>query len=211
MFNFFKKKNDSVGKIDEAFGWMTLEAIMHDLEDGNLNSKKVATCLIRFAIYGGLFYKNNLLSDNEKLKKNMLSKNSNLLRVDPDKITAEAIAFIWTMISFIAFKTEGIYEDDELATQVTMGNEILVDVLKRSADYDMKGAFSSRYMGIELIKSSEKLAKSVQEMASMNLLDPDTLYINISTKIFVTSVLDGILSASKNLLKIHLKPDAYDL
>ena len=209
MFNFFKKRV-STSQIDEKFDWLNIETIGRELDDGKLSSDKVAISLIHLTIYGGLSYKNLLLSKNNKLEKGMLSKNSTLYEIDADKITVEAIAFVWSMITFRSCKIDGFYEDDIL-TAAILSNQVLNKVLKNVTNVEIDDAFRGKYHGINVLKSSEDLAKSIQKMANVNMLNPENIYIEMYTKIFAQSTLNGIVDASQTILNMHLNPELFDL
>lgn len=204
LFNklFDKSKLSNLyGDIDEEFSWLTPETIQDELQNNTVTSKRTAHSLIQMAILGGITYKSLLLSKNE-LQKVILSSNSNLLKTNPDRITVEAIAFVWSAINRMAIRNDYFYDDDDLAMTITSAGQGIALALENIVDFDVHQAFSSKY---NVAKSSEILSGEIQKIAEIGMLDMDSLYITNSTQAFTLAYLDTIILDAENILNNHFE------
>ena len=194
MFGLFDKS--SKGKIEKEFGWLTLEHICSDLDEGELDSEKVVASLCRLAIYGGINYKNTIYD--KSIYKNF----------DSDKVIVEGVGFIWSNIYYQSFKTEknDVYENKELADGIFHGSGGICHLLNEYVDFEIKQNFSSKYSSTSLIEKTDKLigytlsALNVDTMSDIK----STVKTQVSANNFATTMLPAISEAADNLLIMYL-------
>ena len=199
MFVFFKKTKK--GNIEKEFNWLSLEAIVSELDEENLDLKDVVTGLCRLAIYGGLDLKKTI--DSHKLLK----------KADPDQIVVEGIGYTWSQIFRGCLKSSNvdIYEDEELADAVYACSRVLYAVIDKYTEFEIKKNFSSKYTNLDLIKSTETLTGELLKLGDAEMLSDiiDSVGTAATTNIYASTMTPAIVKASINLLRIYLKTGEY--